>query len=144
MTVLRLLAAVVTVFALTACDTAEPGPSRTTPAPSTTTASATTVPVTTGPSRAVDRLMRALNEGDCKAVKDLVVSPSEIDCGLVAEATGTFEAEGIDLDAVRYRRGSIVGDSTTVTIDWANGYPTESYDVQRVDGTWLVVFDSAA
>src|SRR5215204_189569 len=44
----------------------------------------------------------------------------------------------------RYRRGSIVGDSTTVTIDWANGYPTESYDVQRLDGTWLVVFDSAA
>ena len=145
MTVPRLLAAAITVLAVGGCGTSEPEPVPTTPATSAmSTPTATTVPAPTGPSRAVDQLMRALNEGDCRAVKDLVLTPSTIDCGLVTESTGSFEAEGIDLDAVRYHRGAIVDDSTTVTIDWGNGNPTESYDVQRVDGSWLVVFDSAA
>jgi hypothetical protein len=118
------------------------------PAPSPTPTSATSGPspahAPTDPEIAVEKLMRALDDGDCAAVKHVVVTPSEVDCGLVTEAAGSFAAEGIDLDQVRYRATKPEDDSVTVEITWGNDYPTESYDVQRIDGDWRVVFDSAA
>lgn len=87
--------------------------------------------------------MRALEAGDCAAVKLVVVTPSAIDCAQVTEASGMLIAEGVDLDSVAYEAGEIAGDSSTVTITWSKDLPPESIDVQRVDGTWLVVFDSA-
>ncbi len=88
--------------------------------------------------------MRALDAGDCKAARKLVVTPSELGCDVVEQATDSFAAEGIDLDEVIYRAGKVHDASATVRITWGNGYPTESYDVQKVGRHWKVVFDSAA
>ena len=88
--------------------------------------------------------MRALDAGDCKKAKQLVVTPSELGCDVVEQNKDSFADEGIDLDEVVYRVGKVYDDSATVKITWNNGYPTESYDVQRVGGRWKVVFDSAA
>lgn len=88
--------------------------------------------------------MRAIEQGDCGTVKKLVVTPSEIDCGQIGEAAGMLEAEGVQLDEVKYKQGSINDDSSTVTISWAPDLPPEPIELQRVDGEWLVVFDSAA
>ena len=88
--------------------------------------------------------MRALDDGDCKAAKKLVVTPSELGCDTVEQAKDSFAAEGIVLDEVRYHAGKVHDASATVSITWGNGYPTESYDVQKVDRRWKVVFDSAA
>ncbi len=93
---------------------------------------------------AVDGLMRALDAGDCKAARKLVVTPSELGCDVVEQATDSFAAEGIDLDEVIYRAGKVHDASATVRITWGNGYPTESYDVQKIGRQWKVVFDSAA
>jgi len=96
------------------------------------------------PQHVVDSLVHALNDGDCAAVKHLVVTPSAIDCATITETAGTFADEGIDVDKVHYRVGPIVDDSSTVKVIWGNGTPAESFDVQRVAGAWRVVFDSAA
>jgi len=88
--------------------------------------------------------MRALDAGDCTTAKRLVVTPSELGCDVVEQSKDSFADEGIDLDEVRYRAGAVHDASTTVSIRWGNGYPTESYDVQKVGGRWKVVFDSAA
>jgi hypothetical protein len=88
--------------------------------------------------------MRALDDGDCRRVKRLVVTPSAVDCGTVRAAEDSFADDGIDLDEVVYRSGPVQGSSTTVRITWGNGTPRESYDVERVGKRWLVVLDSAA
>jgi hypothetical protein len=88
--------------------------------------------------------MRALDDGDCRRVKRLVVTPSAIDCGTVRAAEDSFADDGIDLDEVVYRSGPVQGSSTTVRITWGNGAPREAYDVERVGKRWLVVLDSAA
>lgn len=92
----------------------------------------------------VQKMWKAFEQGDCDAVKRVVVTPSAIDCAQLGEVAGMFVAEGIDLDAARYEEGETAGDSATVKITWNDTLPTETIDLQRVDGTWLVVFDSAA
>lgn len=92
----------------------------------------------------VKTLMRALEKGDCDTVKDMVVTPSQIDCGQIDEAAGMLEAEGVELDEVKYKAGSITDDSSIVTISWGPDLPPEPIELQRVEGKWLVVFDSAA
>lgn len=104
----------------------------------------TVAPDKAGPQDAVESLLRALNAGNCTAAKRVVVAPSLLDCGQVDETAGTVTAAGIDLDEVRYRVATVVANSTTVEVTTPNGNPQGSYDVQRVDGTWRVVFDSAA
>jgi hypothetical protein len=116
----------------------------TTPAPSGTTRPPGSAAPPTGAAAAVADLMRALDDGDCRTAKRLVVTPSELGCDVVEQAAGSFADEGIDLDAVSYRAGAVRGGSSTVTIRWGNGYPAESYEAQRVGGRWKVVFDSAA
>jgi hypothetical protein len=141
---MRSLAALCLLVVIGGCDGSGSG----SPAPSPTPTSATSAPsqdhTPTAPEIAVEKLMRALDDGDCAAVKRVVVTPSEVDCGLVTEAAGSFAAEGIDLDQVRYRATKAEDESVTVEITWGNEYPTESYEMQRVDGAWRVVFDSAA
>lgn len=96
------------------------------------------------PAAAVETMMRALDSGDCEAVKDVVLTPSEIDCGFVTDLGGMFADEGLELDEVDFTVTESSGDQATVEIDWNDGDPNESYEVQRVDGTWKVLFDSAA
>ncbi|MEO6604128.1 MAG: hypothetical protein ABIN55_00810 [Aeromicrobium sp.] len=123
---MRHLAAAMLLLALAACT--EAGPSPKTPAR----------------VQVVDKLIRAIEVGDCQKVKDLVVTPSEIDCGQITESIGLLADEGIDVDEISYDAGPVNGPSSTVEITWNKTMPRESMDVQRVDGEWLVVFDSAA
>lgn len=99
---------------------------------------------TTSAADSVEQLMRALDDGDCAAAKDLVVTPGSLDCEIVEGSKGSFADEGIDLDETTYKATKSQDDSATVAIAWGNGAPAESYDVQRVEGDWKVVFDSAA
>ena len=98
----------------------------------------------TSPDGAVRDLVRALEAGDCVAVKKIVLQPSAVDCGTVSETEGTFADDGISLSKVRYTAGQVVGGSAQVAVRWGNGDPAESFDVQKVDDLWLVLFDSAA
>ena len=128
---IRRLAVLSLVFTLVACGDEEPKPEPGAPALNER-------------EQVVDTLMRAIDDGDCDRVKEVVLTPSEIDCGSIAESAGTLATEGIDIDKVIYEAGEIAGDSSTVTITWNKDLPPEPTDVQRVDGKWLVVFDSAA
>jgi hypothetical protein len=154
---MRRLVAMSMMLIVAACGTSDPSehgspstsPSPPAPSPSpSASATPTTVkpPVRPlGPAEAaVDALMRSLDAGDCRAAKELVVTPSELGCDVVHQSKGSFIAEGIVLDDVVYRVGEVHDASATVRITWGNGYPTESYDVQKTGGRWKVVFDSAA
>ncbi|MEV7397429.1 hypothetical protein [Aeromicrobium sp. NPDC092404] len=140
---MRLMVAVGAMLLVAACGTSEP-PSDHPARPSSTPATTTLAPTLSSAEAAVDALMRALDAGDCAAARRLVLSPAELTCDLVTQSEDSFAAEGIDLDEVVYRAGAVHGSSSTVRITWGNGYPTESYDVQKVGGRWKVVFDSAA
>lgn len=138
---MRRLAAVGALLVVAACGTSDPPePAKSSTPPSTTTPAPALAPA----EAAVDGLMRALDAGDCQAARRLVVTPSELGCDVVAQSKDSFAAEGIDLDEVTYRAGAVHDASSTVSITWGNDYPTESYDVQKIDGRWKVVFDSAA
>lgn len=141
---MRRLVAVAALLVVAACGTSDPPESAEPSTPASTAPSATPAPALSPPEAAVDALMRALDEGDCKAAQRLVVTPSELGCDVVEQSKGSFADEGIDLDGVTYRAGAVHDASTTVSITWGNDYPAESYDVQKVDGRWRVVFDSAA
>jgi hypothetical protein len=138
---MRRLVAVGTLLLVAACGRSDPADPTT---PSSAPSSTATPTVHAPAEAAVDALMRALDAGDCKAAKKLVVTPSELGCDVVEQAKGSFVDEGIDLDEVAYRASKVQDASATVAITWGNGYPTESYDVQKVGGRWRVVFDSAA
>ncbi|KRC64765.1 hypothetical protein ASE12_08270 [Aeromicrobium sp. Root236] len=130
------------LLVVAACGTSDPPETPPTSAPTRTTA---TPSKSLAPAEAaVDALMRALDAGDCKAARKLVVSPAELTCDVVELSKDSFADEGIDLDEVVYRAGPVHDASSTVDITWGNGYPTESYDVQKIGGRWKVVFDSAA
>lgn len=135
---MKLLLAVASLIVLAACGTSDSGGAE----PSGTPASTAAAP--TGAAAAVEQLMLALDAGDCEAARRLVVTPSELDCDVVVEAEGSFADEGNDLADATYSAGPAQGSSTSVTIDWGSGNPNESYDVEQVDGRWLVVFDSVA
>lgn len=152
---MRRLVAVSMVLVVAACgtsDPSEPDTPPTSPSPPSPSASESETPTTVNPparplapaEAAVDALMRALDAGDCQAAKKLVVTPSELGCDVVEQSKGSFIDEGIVLDDVIYRVGKVHDASATVRITWGNGYPTESYDVQKTGGRWTVVFDSAA
>jgi len=138
---MRLAVAMGVLLVAAACGTSDP-PERS-PA-STPARTATSAPALEPAAAAVDALMRALDAGDCKAARKLVVTPTELGCDVVEQSKDSFADEGIDLDEVSYRVGAVHDASATVSITWGNGYPTESYDVQRIGTRWKVVFDSAA
>jgi len=136
---MRLLLATGALLVVAACGASE-SPEK----PPTPTRTTTPAPTLEPAAAAVDALMRALDAGDCRAAHQLVVTPSELGCDVVEQSEDSFADEGIDLDEVTYRVGAVHDASATVRITWGNGYPAESYDVQRIDGRWKVVFDSAA
>lgn len=94
------------------------------------------------PEDAVEQLLTSLEAGSCPDVKDIVLTPSTVDCEMIDSLEGSFADEGVDLADVTYTAGEVVADSGTVSVDWGNGDAEESWNVERVDGTWKVVFDS--
>ncbi|MGA8986613.1 hypothetical protein [Aeromicrobium sp.] len=140
---MRQLVAAGALLVVAACASPEPGAYDDPTAPASTVP-ASTAPARTGPEAAVEQLMRALDAGNCRRAKQLVVTPSELECDTVEQAAGSFADEGIDLDEADYRAGPTHDASATVRIMWGAGQPTESYDVQRIGGRWRVVFDSVA
>ncbi|KAA1397338.1 hypothetical protein [Aeromicrobium ginsengisoli] len=140
---MRLLLAMGALLVVAACGGSDPPEASPASSP-TPTRTATSAPALEPAAAVVDALMRALDAGDCKAARKLVVTPSELGCDVVEQSKDSFADEGIDLDEVTYRVGAVHDASATVRITWGNGYPTESYDVQRIGSRWKVVFDSAA
>jgi hypothetical protein len=138
---MRLIVAVGALLVVAACGTSDPPEPATSSTPPSTSSPA---PGLSPSEAAVAALMRALDAGDCKAAKRLVVTPSELGCDVVEQSKDSFAAEGIDLDKVTYRAGAVHDSSSTVSITWGNDYPPESYDVQKVGDRWKVIFDSAA
>lgn len=130
-----MLLAVMSLVVLAACGTSDGPDSK----PSTSAPAASS-----GAAAAVEQLMRALDAGDCAAARKAVLTPSELDCGTVRESEGSFADEGNDLAEATYTAGPTEGSTASVTIDWGSGNPDETYDVEKVDGQWLVVFDSVA
>ncbi len=96
-----------------------------------------------GPDEAVESFYRAFEAGDCDAARKVVLRPDDLDCTVVIESAGALAAEGIDLDAASFTPGDIADSSATVKVSWGTDDP-EVVEVERVDGAWLVVIDSAA
>ena len=96
------------------------------------------------PEGAVKDLMTALEKGSCSDVKDVVVTPDDVDCEMIGTLEGGYAADGVDLDAVRLSADEPVGGSATVTADMGSGQDDQTWQVQQVDGAWKVLFDSEA
>ena len=94
------------------------------------------------PEDAVSRLLTALEDGSCSGVRDVVVTPDLVDCEMVEDLQGGYAADGIDLDDVSLSAGEVVDDSASVTADLGAGQDAETWQVERVDGSWKVLFDS--
>ncbi|MCL8251930.1 hypothetical protein AERO_11085 [Aeromicrobium fastidiosum] len=96
----------------------------------------------TSPEAAVSRLMSALEDGSCPDVQDVVVTPDLVDCEQVETLRGSYADDGVDLDDVSLSAGEVVDDSSSVTADLGAGQDAETWQVERVDGSWKVLFDS--
>ena len=96
------------------------------------------------PEAAVSDLMTALEKGSCTDVKSVVVTPDDIDCEMIGTLKGDYAADGVDLDAARLSSDEPVDGSTTVTVDLGSGEDAQTWQVQQVDGSWKVLFDSEA
>lgn len=95
-----------------------------------------------GAEDAVRQLLTALEAGSCPDVKAVVLTPATVDCEVIGTLEGSFADEGIDLADVAYQAGDVTAESGSVTTDWGNGEPADSWQVERIDGVWKVVFDS--
>lgn len=95
-----------------------------------------------GPEDAVETLLMSLEAGSCPDVKAIVVTPATVDCEVIATLEGSFAEEGIDLADVTYTAEDLADESGSVSTDWGNDEPAESWQVERIDGVWKVVFDS--
>jgi hypothetical protein len=122
---MRLLVATATLVLVAACGSGDPGGSD-------------------SPEGAVSDLMVALEKGSCDDVKDVVVTPDDIDCEMIGTLEGDYEADGVDLDAVKLSADEPVDGSATVTVDLGTGEAGQTWQVQQVDGSWKVLFDSEA
>jgi hypothetical protein len=96
------------------------------------------------PEGAVSDLMAALEQGSCQDVKDVVVTPDEIDCEMVATLEGDYAADGVDIKSARLSADEPVDGSATVTVDLGTDEADQTWQVQQVDGSWKVLFDSEA
>lgn len=91
------------------------------------------------PEAAVSSFLTGLEAGDCGAVKKIVVTPSTVDCEVVKSLKGSYADEGTDVDDISLKAGDVEGDSAVVTL---GGSPDESIDVERIDGSWRVIYDT--
>lgn len=96
------------------------------------------------PEGAVTDLMAALEKGSCGDVKDVVVTPDDIDCEMIGTLKGGYAAEGVDLDDIEPSADEPVDGSATVTVDLGSDQDDETWQVQQTDGSWKVLFDSEA
>ncbi len=77
------------------------------------------------------------DEGDCDALRKTVLVPEDVECSDVRAQRGGWSADGTDLSTAPME-AEIADTSATVTVTWADG-SEESWDLESVDGTWLVV-----
>ncbi|REK72376.1 hypothetical protein DX116_01690 [Aeromicrobium endophyticum] len=96
------------------------------------------------PEGAVSDLMAALEKGSCTDVKSVVVTPDDIDCEMIGTLKGDYAADGVDLDAIELSADEPVDGSATVTVDLGTDEDDQTWQVQQVDGSWKVLFDSEA
>ena len=96
------------------------------------------------PEAAVSDLMTALEKGSCSDVKRVVVTPDDIDCEMIGTLKGDYADDGVDLDAAQLSSDDPVDGSTTVTVDLGSDQDAQTWQVQQVDGSWKVLFDSEA
>lgn len=96
------------------------------------------------PEAAVSDLMTALEKGSCPDVKRVVVTPDDIDCEMIGTLKGDYADDGVDLDAAQLSSDDPVDGSTTVTVDLGSDQDAQTWQVQQVDGSWKVLFDSEA
>lgn len=102
-------------------------------------------PEASPPARAGDAvkdLLTSLEAGDCDQVKRLVVTPDAIDCEQIEDLAGSYADDGIDLDDMTVTQGETVDGSTSVTVDLGPDAPDETWQVEKVAGSWRVLFDS--
>jgi hypothetical protein len=95
-----------------------------------------------GAGDVVRELLVAVDAGSCPEVKRLVVTPDAIDCEQIQDLGGSYSQEGVDLDELSVSVGEIVDGSATVTADLGAGQEHEQWQVERLDGSWKVLFDS--
>ena len=81
---MRRLAALMLLLALASCADSDPPPDPGAPALDER-------------EQVVDTLMRAIEDGDCDQVKDVVLTPSEIDCGSIDESAGMLERDRTEI-----------------------------------------------
>ncbi len=94
------------------------------------------------PEDAVSTLMSALEDGSCARVRDVVVTPDLIDCESIETLQGGYAADGVDLDDATLSAAEVVDDSSSVTVDLGGDEDDQTWQVERVDGSWKVLFDS--
>ncbi len=94
------------------------------------------------PEEAVTMLLTSLEAGSCADVKEIVLTPATVDCEMIGTLKGSFADEGVDLADVTYTAGDIADGSGSVTTDWGNGDAADTWQVEKIDGVWKVVFDS--
>lgn len=96
------------------------------------------------PADAAESYFRALAADDCATVRAVVLSSEDLDCSLVTEMhSSLIDADGFDVDGASFAVDDVVDDSAVVEISW-DADRSETIELQRVDGTWLVVLDTAA
>jgi hypothetical protein len=101
-----------------------------------------TDPGATSPEESVSRLMAALEDGSCADVREVVVTPDLIDCESIEAQQGGYAADGVDLDAATLSAGEVVDGSSSVTVDLGGDEDDQTWQVERIDGSWKVLFDS--
>lgn len=95
-----------------------------------------------GAGDAVKELMASVDAGSCPDVKRIVLTPDAIDCEQIQDLAGSYSSAGVDLDDVSVSVGEVVDRSATVTVDIGSDDDDEQWQVEKVDGSWRVMFDS--
>ena len=93
-----------------------------------------------GPVGRTERFERALIKSDCVEVKKLVVASDQLDCASLGEISESVK--DVDPNGITYKVVESGKDSATVRIT-VNG-EKQNLDLVKQDGTWLVIFDTAA
>lgn len=108
------------------------------PAPATPSASATDAAASSAAVAAVRTYLRAADAGDCPAVKKVVLLPEQVECSDVRTGAGQWSEDGTDLATVPMSAEVTGEEDAAVTVTWPSG-DDDTWDLQRVDGAWLVV-----
>ena len=95
-----------------------------------------------GPASVLRSFLVALDQGECGKAQTLVVDPDVLDCALVEQLAGSYTDTGLDPSEATYEAGERSADSVTVTATFGSGGEPEPWELERVDGTWLVLFES--